>query len=122
VTQLLFRNARVFDGTSEDCAEGMYVRVADGLVQELSAKPINAPDARVIDVGGRTLMPGLIDCHVHVYLSEVNIRNLENIPLTLMTARAAPLMVWTRESRSESDASVSVNVGVSASYREAARA
>src|SRR5690242_1951124 len=34
----------------------------------------------------------LIDCHVHVFLSEVNIRNLENVPLTLMTARAADLM------------------------------
>ena len=37
-------------------------------------------------------MPGLIDSHVHVTLSEVFIRQLENIPLTLMTARAADLM------------------------------
>ena len=37
-------------------------------------------------------MPGLIDSHVHVVLSEVVIRNLENVPLTLMTARAAALM------------------------------
>jgi imidazolonepropionase-like amidohydrolase len=37
-------------------------------------------------------MPGLIDCHVHVYLSEVNIRNLEHVPVTLMAARAAVLM------------------------------
>jgi imidazolonepropionase-like amidohydrolase len=37
-------------------------------------------------------MPGLIDSHVHVVLSEVVIRNLENVPLTLMTARAADLM------------------------------
>jgi imidazolonepropionase-like amidohydrolase len=34
-------------------------------------------------------MPGLIDCHAHVILSEVFIRQLENVPLTLMTARAA---------------------------------
>src|SRR2546430_16660075 len=33
-------------------------------------------------------MPGLIDCHAHVILSEVFIRQLENVPLTLMTARA----------------------------------
>ena len=38
-------------------------------------------------------MPGLIDSHVHVFLSEVNIRSLEQIPLTLMTARAAKLML-----------------------------
>ena len=37
-------------------------------------------------------MPGLIDSHVHVVLSEVVIRNMENVPLTLMTARAAELM------------------------------
>jgi hypothetical protein len=37
-------------------------------------------------------MPGLIDSHVHVVLSEVSIRNLENIPLTLMTARSAASM------------------------------
>src|SRR5256884_8631953 len=37
-------------------------------------------------------MPGLIDCHAHVILSEVFIRQLENVPLTLMTARAAVAM------------------------------
>ena len=47
----------------------------------------------MIDCGGRTLMPGLIDSHVHVMLSEVNIRFLEAVPLTLMTARAARLML-----------------------------
>jgi imidazolonepropionase-like amidohydrolase len=46
----------------------------------------------VIDCAGRTLMPGLIDCHVHVMLSEVNIRYLEAIRLTMMTVRAASLM------------------------------
>ena len=47
----------------------------------------------MIDCGGRTMMPGLIDSHVHVILSEVNIGYLESIPLTLMTARAARLML-----------------------------
>ena len=41
---------------------------------------------------GRWVTPGLIDCHVHVVLSEINIRNLENYPITLMTARAMRLM------------------------------
>ena len=46
----------------------------------------------MVDCGGRTLMPGLIDSHVHVFLSEVNIRFLEAVPLTLATARAVALM------------------------------
>ncbi len=62
-------------------------------VKEVSGKPIKADKADVIDCGGRTLMPGLIDSHVHVTLSEVNFRYLEAIPLTLMTARAARLML-----------------------------
>src|SRR3546814_20655254 len=37
-------------------------------------------------------MPGLIDSHVHVVLSEVFLRTLENVPLTLMTARSMGLM------------------------------
>ncbi len=43
----------------------------------------------MIDCGKRTLMPGLIDSHVHAIHSEVNIRFLEAMPLTLITARAA---------------------------------
>ena len=61
-------------------------------IREVSPKPIKAAQADVIDCKGRTLMPGLIDCHVHVMLSEVNIRYLEAIPLTMMTVRAAALM------------------------------
>src|SRR5258708_40004201 len=37
-------------------------------------------------------MPGLIDCHVHVFLVEVNFRLLESMPLTLLTAKSADLM------------------------------
>jgi imidazolonepropionase-like amidohydrolase len=38
-------------------------------------------------------MPGLIDSHVHLMLSEVNITMLEHIPVSLLTARAASLML-----------------------------
>ena len=62
------------------------------MIKEVSAKPIKAPGANLIDCGKRTLMPGLIDSHVHVVLSEVSLPRLENVPLTLMTARAAVLM------------------------------
>src|SRR5581483_8700500 len=58
----------------------------------VSTRPIPAGDATVVDCGGRTLMPGLIDCHVHVFLSEVSLRALEVVPLTLMTARAVPAL------------------------------
>ena len=92
MSQLLFKNLNLLDPRWNEPRDGYEVLVEGELIKEVSAKPIRAAGARVIDCGKRTLMPGLIDCHVHVFLSEVNIRNLESVPLTLMTARAADLM------------------------------
>jgi len=90
--QILFKNAKLLDPHADALEGGVSVLVEDDTIQEISVKPIKAPAADVIDCKGRTLMPGLIDCHVHVMLSEVNIRYLEAIPLTMMTVRAAALM------------------------------
>jgi len=92
MTLTLFRNAQLLDPTAGDLQDGVSVLVEGDRIREVSPRPIRAAGAVVVDVGGRTLMPGLIDCHVHVFLPEVNIRALEAVPLTLLTARAAPLM------------------------------
>src|SRR3954463_3010092 len=92
MSQFLFRNFSLLDPRWDEARGGYEVLVEGDTIKEVSSKPIKARDAQVIDGGKRTLMPGLIDCHVHVFLSEVNIRNLENVPLTLLTARAADLM------------------------------
>jgi imidazolonepropionase-like amidohydrolase len=90
--QIHFKNLSLLDPRWNEARAGYEVLVEGDLIKEVSSKPIKAAKARVVDCGKCTLMPGLIDCHVHVFLSEVNIRNLENVPLTLMTARAADLM------------------------------
>ena len=56
------------------------------IIKEVSDKPIKSASSHKIDCGKRVLMPGLIDCHVHVYLSEVNLRMLESIPVSLLAA------------------------------------
>ncbi|MFZ4530787.1 MAG: amidohydrolase family protein [Alsobacter sp.] len=91
--QILFRNFRMLEPSVGELRDGQELLVEGDTIREVSTGVIKAPDAAVIDCGGRTLMPGLIDSHVHVFLSEVNIRSLEQIPLTLMTARAAKLML-----------------------------
>jgi imidazolonepropionase-like amidohydrolase len=93
MSQLLFRNFQLLEPEAGALQGGHELLVEGDTVREVSGKPIKAEKADVIDCGGRTLMPGLIDSHVHVTLSEVNIRYLESIPLTLMTARAARLML-----------------------------
>ncbi len=92
MSQYLFRNLNLLDPRWTEARGGYEVLVEGEHIKEVSAKPIKAAQATVVDCGKRTLMPGLIDCHVHVFLSEVNIRNLESVPLTLLTARAADLM------------------------------
>lgn len=92
MVQYLFRNFAMLDPEQDEIRGGHEILVEDQWIREVSDRPITAADAGVIDCGGRTLMPGLIDCHVHVTFSEVFIRKLENIPLTLMTAHAAASM------------------------------
>jgi imidazolonepropionase-like amidohydrolase len=82
----------MLDPEKTDLAGGQELLVEDETIREVSDKPIKASSAAAIDCGGRTLMPGLIDCHAHVTLSEVFLRQLENVPVTLMTARAAVSM------------------------------
>lgn len=93
MTQFLFRNFGLLEPDAGELQNGFELLVEDDKVKEVSGKPIKAAKADVVDCGGRTMMPGLIDSHVHVILSEVNIGFLESVPLTLMTARAARLML-----------------------------
>src|ERR1700704_4294157 len=87
-----FKNFEMLDPEVGELLGGHELVVEDDEIREISAKPIELATADVIDCGGRTLMPGLSDSHVHVVLSEVLLRNMESVPLTLMTARAADLM------------------------------
>ncbi|HTS85805.1 MAG TPA: amidohydrolase family protein [Usitatibacter sp.] len=92
MTTLLFKNARIFDGTSAECAEGMNVLVSDGVIREISAKPVNSPNAQVLDVGGRTLMPGLIDAHCHAIASHVSVMKVESHGESYRAAHAVRML------------------------------
>lgn len=92
MTLLHFKNFSMLDPDRDELIGGHELLIEGDKIREVSDKAIKTGDAEVVDCGGRTLMPGLIDCHVHVFLSEVYLRRLEDMPLTLMTARAAKLM------------------------------
>src|SRR4051812_5504212 len=92
MVQVLFHNARVFDGFNSDCPEGMSVLVEDGMIRDVSDKPISAPNAQRIDVAGKTLMPGLIDLHVHAYFADVNVAVVENNGSAFRTAHAVRMV------------------------------
>lgn len=92
MTMLHLRNFALLEPEFGELRRGYELLIEGETIRELSDKPLKIEKAAVLDCGGRTLMPGLIDSHVHVFLSEVYIRLLESVPLTLMTARAVRLM------------------------------
>lgn len=65
----LFTNVDIFNGTENKLYEDHHVLVEDNLIKQISANPIEAGEAKVIDGEGKTLMPGLIDGHAHVMIN-----------------------------------------------------
>lgn len=61
----LFTNVNVFDGVNEALIENANVVVTDNLITAISTEPLAVAGGRVIDGGGRTMIPGLIDVHWH---------------------------------------------------------
>ncbi len=88
----LFCNGFFLDPRRDELLDGIEVLVEGDRVKEVSDRPIKSLHAIRIDIGHGTLMPGLIDAHIHVFLSEVNLSALASVPLTLLAARATVCM------------------------------
>jgi imidazolonepropionase-like amidohydrolase len=75
----VFSNVRIFDGKSEQLSEPSHVLVRGNLIEKISTTPIptdRRADTKLIDCGGRTLMPGLIDAHWHCMLAALPLNEL----------------------------------------------
>jgi imidazolonepropionase-like amidohydrolase len=92
VTSYVFSGGRFLDPRRDDLQDGIFVLIEDDMVKEVSNHPITSSSAIRIDLRGRTLMPGLIDAHIHVVLTEVNLRLLSDVPLTLLAAKGSVAM------------------------------
>lgn len=88
--KIIFRSARIFDGREDQLFEGKDVVVANGVVEAvLERSPTVDTAAEVVDCAGRTLMPGLIDAHVHVYAAGLNIGRVAQSPMSYLAHFAA---------------------------------
>lgn len=70
----LFNNVRIFDGKSDTLSAPSNVLVRGNLIEKISTDPIPTDrrgDTLLIDGGGKTLMPGLIDAHVHTMMESI---------------------------------------------------
>jgi imidazolonepropionase-like amidohydrolase len=68
-THTLLKNARLFDGNGDSAVPDSWVLIKDDRVASTGRGNADAPaGSRVVDVAGRTVLPGLIDTHVHTLL------------------------------------------------------
>jgi imidazolonepropionase-like amidohydrolase len=88
----LFTGGRFLDPEKDRLLDGVEVLVEGDRVREVSDRPISATSATRIDLRGRTLMPGLIDMHVHVVSAVVNGVANAMTPSSLVALRAGRVM------------------------------
>lgn len=91
--QILFENATLVDAAWPEPREGA-VLVEDGVIRDLNASPKTslAADGQRIDLRGRALLPGLIDSHVHVMASMMDLAANAQLPAALAVLRAVPIL------------------------------
>ena len=92
MTQYLFTGGHVLDPRSDGPREGVEVLVEDGTIREVSDRGIRSEGADRIELGGRVLMPGLIDAHVHVVAAMVDLAANAGQPASLAALRAGQVM------------------------------
>ena len=74
---IVFRNFLLFDGKSKTLREGLRLLVEGNRIKQIATGDVTPPEgARLIDCGGRVIMPGLIDAHWHTIFAAVPINAL----------------------------------------------
>jgi imidazolonepropionase-like amidohydrolase len=94
-TPYYFSNARLIDGTGEPASDRPYALLIDGrhiaTVAPMAEFP--CPDGALErDLEGRTIMPGLIDCHDHLGIMEGSMRDRAAIPASLAVIKTAEVL------------------------------
>jgi imidazolonepropionase-like amidohydrolase len=87
----LFTNAAVLDVAAGRLLEGQSVLVEDERIRGVGTD-ISAPGATTVDLRGRTLMPGLVDCHVHVTAASADLAQVGEWSPTYVAAHAVGIL------------------------------
>jgi imidazolonepropionase-like amidohydrolase len=89
---ILFRNAALFDPRRGELVLKRSLLVRGETVAEVGGPELVVEDARQVDLQGRTLMPGLIDCHVHVCAVTADLSALPEWSPSYVAAGAGKVM------------------------------
>jgi imidazolonepropionase-like amidohydrolase len=89
---ILFKNASILDAEAGTLITGQSVVVRDQIIESVAAHLEAPDDARVFEVGGRVLMPGLCDAHVHVIASTADFAAIERLAPSYVAAQSGQIM------------------------------
>ncbi|HQC98751.1 MAG TPA: amidohydrolase family protein [Aquabacterium sp.] len=85
-------NARPFDAAAGTIGPLSTIVIEGDRIAVVQPGALPVDDARVIDTGGRVVLPGLIDAHVHVTATTHDLTNLGLQPPSLITAETSVVM------------------------------
>ena len=66
MVKTIIEGGTLIDGTGRPPEEGVSILVEGGVIKEIGTKVPRPSDAEVIEASGKTVMPGLMDMHVHL--------------------------------------------------------
>ncbi|MEN9780172.1 MAG: hypothetical protein RL014_1320 [Pseudomonadota bacterium] len=92
MTALLIRSGRVLDVQTLRYLPDTSLLIRDGRIEAMGPQLPLPEGATVIDARGKTVMPGLIDCHVHVVASRLNLGEVQRMPNVLATLASLPIL------------------------------
>ena len=85
-------NATLFDSAAGVLRPHTTLVIEGGRVAAVTQEPIRVDDAERIDAGGRVVLPGLIDAHVHVVAASHDLVGLALRPASLVGAQSSRIM------------------------------
>ena len=92
MTSILIQSANVLDVETLKFLPDTDVWVLNGQIEAVGPQLPLPEGAQTVSAKGLTLMPGLIDCHVHVIASHLNLTYNSQQPNVFATLRAIPIM------------------------------
>ena len=91
IRKLVLSNARVLDTRGGKLLDNRHVLIEDGKIASVS-EMLPTAEAERIDVGGRVVMPGLCDAHVHVTAATADLATMRHWSPAYVTAQATQIL------------------------------
>jgi imidazolonepropionase-like amidohydrolase len=89
---IALHNGLLIDGTGTDPIPGATVLVEGSRILRVGRRLRMPRDARVLDLGGRTIMPGLTDAHVHLGITDLGPEVLASQPLAIWAMKVKQII------------------------------